>query len=441
MVSNTGISMFSVFRPPNSRRLFGVRVLGQAGDGLLQTALATFVLFSPQREADPKRIALAFAILLVPYSVVGPFVGIFIDRWSRRGILIRANIARAVTMICISVVVTHHSANSTLAVLVLVSLGINRFVQAALSASIPHVVDGDQLVTANALFPTAGTTFASLSAALGIATQKILSNSDTVNAALIVCAAGLALSASGVGVRIAPANLLGPHDVDGRIRDALSTVFFGLRDGYRALSASTMSLQAMVAVAFQRFAFGVLTVHILLLSRNLWNSVDKPDAAVTDFGVAAGSAALGAVIAALLSASLLGDSPGTRTVRHTKLFGTSIFVTACSAIISGLALLTQHKLMAFVTASVMAFAGQILKISADTSIQQNISDAHRGRVFSIFDMVINVSVVSGISIYALTSGIREHTIPTVVLVATALLVSSAFAYSARVSSRHVLSAD
>ena len=57
--------------------------------GILQTALATFVLFSPERAANPERIALSFAILLIPYSLIGPFVGLFIDSWSRRSILYR----------------------------------------------------------------------------------------------------------------------------------------------------------------------------------------------------------------------------------------------------------------------------------------------------------------------------------------------------------------
>ena len=34
------------------RRLFGVRLVGQYGDGLLQAALATFVLFSPERQPN-----------------------------------------------------------------------------------------------------------------------------------------------------------------------------------------------------------------------------------------------------------------------------------------------------------------------------------------------------------------------------------------------------
>jgi MFS family permease len=139
-VNRPSVKSFSVLRHANARELLGVRIFGQAGDGLLQTALATFVLFSPQRESDPRKIALAFGILLLPYSVIGPFVGVFIDRWSRRMILIRANLLRVVTMIAIAVVITGHSANTLLAVLVLVSLGVNRFVQAALSASLPQML-------------------------------------------------------------------------------------------------------------------------------------------------------------------------------------------------------------------------------------------------------------------------------------------------------------
>jgi hypothetical protein len=56
----------SVFGHRNARRLLAVRILGQAGDGMLQTALATFVLFSPAREPDPRRVAMSFAILLLP---------------------------------------------------------------------------------------------------------------------------------------------------------------------------------------------------------------------------------------------------------------------------------------------------------------------------------------------------------------------------------------
>ena len=78
----------SVLASHNFRRLYSIRLAGQFGDGLLQSALATFVLFSPEREPDAVRVAAAFAILLLPYSFIGPFAGVLLDRWQRRNVLV-----------------------------------------------------------------------------------------------------------------------------------------------------------------------------------------------------------------------------------------------------------------------------------------------------------------------------------------------------------------
>src|ERR671928_496064 len=77
------------------RRLLGTRLLSQFGDGVFQAALAGTVLFNPQRAADPFAVAAGFAVLLLPYSLVGPFAGVWLDRWSRRQVLVHADLLRA----------------------------------------------------------------------------------------------------------------------------------------------------------------------------------------------------------------------------------------------------------------------------------------------------------------------------------------------------------
>lgn len=414
-MNRPSIKSFSVLRHANARELLGVRIFGQAGDGLLQTALATFVLFSPQRETDPRKIALAFGILLLPYSVIGPFVGVFIDRWSRRTILIRANWLRIVTMIAIAIVITGHAANTLLAILVLISLGLNRFVQAALSASLPHVVDGDDLVPANALFPTLGTTAASLAAALGLATQNVLSNSDSVNAGLVVVGSVFAGIASLIALRITPKDILGPHFVELAMRDEFRNALSGLAAGFRYMVQSGRALSSMVAVSFQRWAFGALTVHALLLSRNSWSTNSTTDEAILYFGLCAGAAALGAFTAALLSTFLLSDrqdkskfEAGDSPHRQVHLITAMVIATVVSVVVTFVGYQVGTLIAVCAAAASLGFAGQLLKINADTTIQRTIDDAHRGRVFSIFDMMINVALVLGITTYALNAGIREN---------------------------------
>ena len=344
--------------------------------------------------------------------MIGPFVGVFIDRWSRRTILIRANWLRIVTMIAIAIVITGNTANTLLAVLVLISLGLNRFVQAALSASLPHVVDGDDLVPANALFPTLGTTAASLAAALGIATQNVLSNSDSVNAGLVIVGSIFAGIASLIALRITPKDILGPHSVESAMRDEFRNALSGLAAGFRYMVQSGRALSSMVAVGFQRWAFGVLTVHALLLSRNSWSVNNTADEAVLYFGLCAGAAALGAFTAAVLSTFLLSDrkessAKGIAPHRQVHLIAAMTVATAVSVVVTFVGYQSGTLAAVCATAASLGFAGQLLKINADTTIQRTIDDAHRGRVFSIFDMMINVAIVLGITTYALIDGIRD----------------------------------
>lgn len=104
------------------RRLFATRLVGQFTDGLVQAALATFVLFSPEREATAPRIAVAFAILLLPYSLIGPFAGVFLDRWRRRGVLVGANLALAECVALVALLVAAERDGGDLALTVLVAL-------------------------------------------------------------------------------------------------------------------------------------------------------------------------------------------------------------------------------------------------------------------------------------------------------------------------------
>ena len=59
---------------------------------MFQAALGGAVLFNPEREADPLAVAAGLAVILLPYSLVGPFAGALLDRWDRRRVLLVANL-------------------------------------------------------------------------------------------------------------------------------------------------------------------------------------------------------------------------------------------------------------------------------------------------------------------------------------------------------------
>src|SRR4051794_40849487 len=88
------------------RRLLFSRFSSQWGDGLFQTGLAGAVVFNPERAVSPEEIAAGFVVLLLPYSLIGPFAGALLDRWDRRRVLVGANLLRgaliAVSAVCVA---------------------------------------------------------------------------------------------------------------------------------------------------------------------------------------------------------------------------------------------------------------------------------------------------------------------------------------------------
>src|SRR5947209_19731740 len=77
------------------RKLFLMRVVSQFADGLFQAALVSAAVFSKQRTSTLSGIFWALLVIALPYSLIGPFAGVFIDRWRRTKILLVAPLIRA----------------------------------------------------------------------------------------------------------------------------------------------------------------------------------------------------------------------------------------------------------------------------------------------------------------------------------------------------------
>jgi MFS-type transporter involved in bile tolerance (Atg22 family) len=78
----------------------------------------------------------------------------------------------------------------------------------------------------------------------------------------------------------------------------------------------------------------------------------------------------------------------------------------------------------------LGFAGQSVKVMSDTVVQRDIPDDHLGRVFALFDMIVNVGLVIGIAAIAFTTPISGVAPVSTVLVGV-LLAVTAFWYVRR----------
>ena len=378
----------------NARRLLATRLTGQASDGLLQAALGSFVLFSPERQATAGQVAAAFALLLLPYSLLGPFTGVFLDRWNRARVLVLANVARGTVMIGISFMVAADRDGLDLGTAVLISMGIGRLWLAGLSAGLPLVVAPAHLVTANALFPTAGTIASAIATVIGLLLMPRLGDEGAGRLVLLV-AFGLLVSAA-IASRI-PRRALGPQTGEAGLASLTSdlvAVVRGMVAGVVHVHHRPRARRGMAVVMAHRVAFGALLVDALLLVRNTLNPTDDPDAALADFALTAAGASLGSFAAALTAP---------RVVRRIGLAPWSATTLFVAAVVAPLGFATQQLALISLGSFVMGFAGQTVKIAGDTVLQQDIDEGFRGRVFSLYDVGLNVALVTGICLTALSA--------------------------------------
>ena len=125
-------------RSPDFRRLFLVRVASQFADGLFQVSLIASVVFSPDEQSTTVGLFKATVIIAVPYSVIGPFTGVFIDRWPRRRILTIAPWIKTALVWLVLFDPVHAAVLFYAGALIVLS--VNRFFLATAQAVVPRLV-------------------------------------------------------------------------------------------------------------------------------------------------------------------------------------------------------------------------------------------------------------------------------------------------------------
>lgn len=379
-----------LLRQQGFRRLLTIRLLSQGADGVYQVALAAYVVFSPEHQASAGAVASAMAVLLLPYSLVGPFAGVLLDRWRRRQVFLYGNLARAVLAAATAVLMAAGAADWLFYASALCVTAVNRFVLSGLSAALPRVVDAERLVVANSLSPTAGSLAAFGGGGLAFALRLAGADSD---AAVVLLGSVLYLCAALTSLLMAR-DLLGPDrdPAPPRLGTTLTGTARGLLAGVRHLAAPPRraAARALGAMALMRFCYGALTVMVLMLCR--YGLSAHPDDGLRLLGLALGASGAGFFAAALVTPWAAGRLGPLRWIA----------VCAGSAAVLepalGLPFTTGPLLVA---AFVLGLVTQGAKIATDTVVQSCVEDGFRGRIFSVYDVLFNVAFVGAAAVAAL----------------------------------------
>ena len=357
-------------RSHDFRRLFGVRLVSQFGDGLFQAAVIASVVFNPEEQSTTVGLFKATLVVSLPFSILGPFVGVFIDRWSRRRILVRAPWLRTATVALVLFDPVHEAVPFFAGALVVLS--VNRFFLATAQAVVPRLVPSEDLLIANSMATVGGTVALLTGVFVG---GKLADAFGDVGIVLAAGALWLAASllASQVRSDLAPHAL--PED-PGMLRHEVRRVLSEFRDGMRRLVRTPRAVGPITSITLDQVGQGVILTLSLVVFR------DRFQEGVGSFSNLLGAGGLGVLLGIATVGALEQRFEKERIVAGAFLAGgavliaVSLYVTPASVLVAS-----------FATGVTFAWK----KIPVDTMVQESLPDGYRGRIFSVYDVAYNLS--------------------------------------------------
>lgn len=377
----------SVRALPEFWRLLELRTVSQFGDGLFQAGLAGGLLFNPERAAGPWEIAAAFAVLYLPYSVLGPFAGALLDRWDRRVVLIAANFGRLLLVLGVGALLAVGTGDLPILLGALIVNGFTRFVSSGLSAALPDVVAREQVVTMNAVATATGGAAAFVGAIFMLLPRWLFGTDDTGAATIIFIVTAPVAVALLLSVRFPP-HILGPHESKRSIHGSvLYAVATGWVHGARTVRAVPTVAATLSGLAAHRMVLGINTLLVLVMVRQ------AGVASVAGLGTAAtffAATGIGSFLATAMTPMLVR-----RWGRYAAPNGALAFAAIVQLCGTGLQLPVMVLCGFFLGA-----AGQVVKLCADTAMQIDVDDALRGHVFTVQDSLFWMSFIIAITLAA-----------------------------------------
>jgi Major Facilitator Superfamily len=366
-----------------------VHALSSVGDALVVVALAGSVFVSVSLSAARGRTAIGLICTVLPFAVVGPFIGPVIDRvrGGRRFIVFLTAIGRMAACLMMSAWI--HSL--LLFPAAFLSLVCSKTYAVTRASLVPGAVDSDKdLVRANARLAAGSSIFTSIAAGFGGVVYRLFGSHSLLDFDVLVFAtmAGLSLHLLS-GVREQPRPDQGPllaervaqSPTAKRVRRTFAGVIISIRGGPRPPIPHELAL-AQVAMAGMRSVAGFLTALVVFDFR-------AQHAPLFWYGLFA-VASVGGNFGGALVAPTLRDR-----VSERRLMASAAIVIAATAIgVTQMASLHRRP-AALILAVVVALGASVAKTAFDATVQRVAPDADRSRLFARFESIFQLVWVVG----------------------------------------------
>ena len=329
-------------------------------------------------------IMMAFTI---PAVLFGSVAGVFVDRWSKKGVLVVTNILRGGLVLSIPVLLWLTRDWAPVAGLpvgfgILLGLSflistLTQFFAPAEQVAIPLIVERRHLLSANSLYTTTMMALVIVGFAVG---EPLLALADALTVQL---GGGLNLGREmvvGGSYAIAGVFLLllktGEKRPDTELEPA--HIWQDLRDGLQYLGQNRRIRTALIQLVILFSVFAALAVLAVRMAEVI------PGMKSSQFGflLAAGGAGIA------IGATVLGQYGQRMTHVQLSLYGS----IGISATLIGLSLFTKQLWVVLLLITLLGCFAALVAIPMQTTIQKETPPQMRGKVFGLQNNVINIAM-------------------------------------------------
>ncbi|NET02062.1 MAG: MFS transporter [Sphaerospermopsis sp. SIO1G1] len=380
---------FPVLKNPNFIALWGGQIFCQLADKVYLVLMIALINseFQHSGQSISAWVSALMMVFTIPAVVFGSLAGVFVDRWSKKAVLVSSNIWRGILVLVIPFLIWFTRDWQPVGVLpvgFLVILAVTflvstftQFFAPAEQATIPLIVEEQHLLSANSLYTT--TMMASVIVGFAVG-EPVLVLADNIWATLG--------GSGGLGKEILVG---GSYAIAGMILLLLKTnekphppetefphVFSDLRDGLIYLKENRRIRNALLQLTILFSIFAALTVLAVRMAEII------PNLKASQFGFLLASAGVG--IAA--GAAILGQFGQGFAYRQLSLWG-------CLGMAGSLVCISFFTtqlwfVLPFIT--LVGVFGALVGIPMQTAIQTETPPEMRGKVFGLQNNVINIAL-------------------------------------------------
>ena len=377
-----------VLRNRNFLALWSGQVFSQLADKVYLVLMIALIA-SRFQSSDQTISGWVSAIMMaftIPAILFGSVAGVFVDRWSKKAVLVATNILRGVLVLSILPLLwltQDWAPLGGLPVGFFILLGISflvstltQFFAPAEQTAIPLVVENRHLLSANSLYTT--TMMASVIVGFAVG-EPLLAIADTISTQLG--------GSAGVGKELVVG---GSYAIAGLLLMLLKTgektnaetesphVWQDLRDGLNYLSQNRRIRNALIQLVILFSVFAALAVLAVRMAEVI------PGMKSSQFGFLLAAGGVGIVA----GATILGQF-GQR-FSHIQLSLCGSIGVAASLV--GLSIFTKQLWMALLLITLLGGFAALVAIPMQTTIQKETPPEMRGKVFGLQNNVINIAL-------------------------------------------------